>query len=288
MPSVPPIVQPRGTSRVPGCPFDPWVRAAGTDSIPLVRKPHESMTALGRALLWQDPALALFDPVLGDHDLRAWYGDLAGELTAAASAGGLAQRLGFPAGIAATLELKTHLRRDLAKAYKAGDRAALKAIATGDLPELRQRARALWKRHRDMWMTTYKPFGWEVIEGRYGTLMARLETLQERLDGYLAGTLANYRDRRRTHNPYRSEIGDIHVSQPDETRAVSSSNTLSPHLVGYASSALSLRFVESVRWGGEVSGPTSRPRDLRHYRYCDGYRDGDGIDGQRSHVHWMF
>ncbi len=197
-----------------GCPFDPWVRAAGTDSIPLVRKPHESMTALGRALLWQDPALALFDPVLGDHDLRAWYGDLAGELTAAASAGGLAQRLGFPAGIAATLELKTHLRRDLAKAYKAGDRAALKAIATGDLPELRQRTRALWKRHRAMWMTTYKPFGWEVIEGRYGTLMARLETLQERLDGYLAGTLAELPEiAAELHNPWPgSEIGDIHVS----------------------------------------------------------------------------
>lgn len=32
-----------------------------------------------------------------------------------------------------------------------------------------------------MWMKTYKPFGWEVLESRYGGLRARLETMFDRI-----------------------------------------------------------------------------------------------------------
>jgi hypothetical protein len=195
-----------------GCPFEPWVRAAGVDSIPLIQKPEMTTTAVGRALLWQDPALTLLDPLLGKANLRPWYGKLATDLAAASKAGGLAPRLGFPAAIAAVLELKTHLRRDLAKAYAKQDRKALQALAKRELPELRKRVTALWKRHRLLWMTTYKPFGWEVVESRYGTVMARLETLQQRLDDYLAGRLDELQELAAPlHNPWEGrEIGQLH------------------------------------------------------------------------------
>jgi hypothetical protein len=195
-----------------GCPFEPWVRAAGVDSIPPIKKPEQAMTAIGRALLWQDPALALLDPVLGKTNLRPWYGKLAKDLAAASQAGGLASRLEFPAAIAAVLELKTHLRRDLARAYAKKDKKALRAMAKRELPELRKRAVALWKRHRLLWMTTYKPFGWEVIESRYGTVMARLETLQQRLDDYLAGRLEELPEIAATlHNPWEGrDIAHLH------------------------------------------------------------------------------
>jgi hypothetical protein len=38
-----------------------------------------------------------------------------------------------------------------------------------------------------MWLATYKPFGLEVIERRYGGLIARLQSLFDRLKGYLDG-----------------------------------------------------------------------------------------------------
>lgn len=38
-----------------------------------------------------------------------------------------------------------------------------------------------------MWLATYKPFGLEVIEKRYGGLRARLESLSDRLYAYLGG-----------------------------------------------------------------------------------------------------
>ncbi len=195
-----------------GCAFEPWVRAAGVDSIPLIKAPERAMTAVGRALLWQDPALTLLDPVLGKANLRPWYGKLAKELASESKKGGLASRLSFPAAIASVLELKTHFRRDLAKAYAKKDRKAMQALAKRELPELRARATALWKRHRELWMTTYKPFGWEVVESRYGTVMARLETLQQRLDDYLAGRLDELQEiAAPLHNPWEGrEIGSLH------------------------------------------------------------------------------
>jgi len=38
-----------------------------------------------------------------------------------------------------------------------------------------------------MWLATYKPFGLEVIERRYGGLIARLQSLFDRLKDYLEG-----------------------------------------------------------------------------------------------------
>lgn len=195
-----------------GCPFEPWVRASGVDSVPAIERPEMSKTAVGRALLWQDPALAILDPVLGEANLRPWYGRLAKDLAAAAKAGGLAKRLEFPAAIAAALELKAHLRRDLAKAVKKGDRKAVKALVKADLVPLRARVEALWKRHRQMWMETYKPFGWEVIEGRYGFVMTRLATLQERLEAWAAGRLESLPElEAELRNPWEGrKLEDLH------------------------------------------------------------------------------
>jgi hypothetical protein len=195
-----------------GCPFDPWVRAAGIDSIPLIEKPEMSMTAVGRALLWQDPALAILDPLIGKADLRPWYGKLAKDLSAASKTGGLAYRLEYPAAIAAVDELKVHLRRDLSKAVARRDRRKVRAIARGDLTELRRRVDALWKRHRAMWMATYKPFGWEVIESRYGAVMARLATLRQRLDEFVAGRIAEVPELTVSlHNPWEGrKLDDLH------------------------------------------------------------------------------
>ena len=195
-----------------GCALAPWVRAAGIDSVPLIEKPEMSMASIARALLWQDPALTIIDPVLGKANLRPWYGKLAKDLAAESKKGGLSDRLEYPGAIAAVLELKTHLRRDLARAYAKKDRKAMKAIAKGDLPELRKRVEKLWKRHRAMWMATYKPFGWEVIECRYGTVMTRLATLQARLDDYLAGKLDELPEIGVVlHNPWPGKtIGEVH------------------------------------------------------------------------------
>ena len=167
--------------------FDAFVTGSKVDYFAFRTDGSESPSAHSKWLLYSDVLLGLFDPQIEDLDLRGYYGALAGELDAAAQQGGLAARLRFPAKIARALSLKTNLRRDLQAAYLAGDKAALQALTDGAVSELRQAVDELWACHRDMWLATYKPFGLEVIEARYGVLRTRLESLQARLRGYLAG-----------------------------------------------------------------------------------------------------
>ncbi len=144
---------------------------------------------MSKWLLWQDPLLALADPNTDGAGLQAYYAGIADALEEAEQHGGLNSRLEFPRRIARTLSLKVELRRNLEQAYRAGDTAALRHIVDGQLTDLRTEMDGLWRCHRDMWLTTYKPFGLEVIELRYGGQRTRLESLAERLQAYLVGAI---------------------------------------------------------------------------------------------------
>jgi len=173
-----------------GADFDAYVNAARIDYFATTQTGTETPSIHSKWLLYEDVLLGLADPQVEGYDLRAYYGELADTLQHAAEAGGLNSRIQFPALIARALSLKTHLRRDLQVAYLAGDTARLQAIADEQLPALRAAVDDLWRCHRAMWLSTYKPFGLEVIEQRYGGLRTRLESLALRLQDYLAGTVA--------------------------------------------------------------------------------------------------
>ncbi|MBE3576187.1 MAG: family 20 glycosylhydrolase [Limnochordales bacterium] len=178
--------------------FDDWVKASAVDAPPGVDDPGKCHGNPGKWLLWQDPLLAIMDPLVEGLPLREHYEKLAQALfTAAEKANGASQwdssrwgrRLLFPAHLAHALALKSELRRRLAEAYSRGDRAALRQMLATDIPALRAAVEDLWHIHREIWMSTYKPFGWEVVEGRYGGLLARLATLADVLEAYLDGEL---------------------------------------------------------------------------------------------------
>ena len=143
---------------------------------------------MSKWLLWEDPLLSILDPQI-DMDLRGYYAGLAAELDVAASQGGLNARLAFPAALAHALSLKVHLRRDLHDAYLAGDTHRLRRLLDSDVAAARAAIDTLWRAHRAQWMSTYTPFGWEVIELRYGGVRTRLATLAERLEDYLHGDI---------------------------------------------------------------------------------------------------
>ncbi|MFO7956304.1 MAG: beta-N-acetylhexosaminidase [Candidatus Brocadiia bacterium] len=164
--------------------FDAWVRAAEVDTVPCLAEPERSHTNVSKWLLWQDPLLGFLDPLLDGVSLREHYGDLADDLEASDD-----ERLKFPAQLARTLALKCDLRRDMVAAYQAEDEKRLWRLLKGDLADLRYEVERLWMRHRDIWMASYKPFGWETVERRYGGLRARLKTMAGRIEAYLAGQI---------------------------------------------------------------------------------------------------
>lgn len=116
-------------------------------------------------------------------------------------------RLNLPKLLARTLALKCHLRDRLAYAYRTQDWEELQALAgpasNSRMNRLRRLVDELWRYHMSLWMSTYKvrptasllpafvrlsgpqPFGWEVLELRYGGLRARLETMHRRVMSFL-------------------------------------------------------------------------------------------------------
>ena len=61
----------------------------------------------------------------------------------------------------------------------------------GECDIIIEKIQALHASHKAAWMAHNKSFGWEVQDIRYGGLVARFRTVQERLSAYLAGELSN-------------------------------------------------------------------------------------------------
>ncbi|CCF51528.1 hypothetical protein NDA11_005660 [Ustilago hordei] len=90
--------------------------------------------------------------------------------------------------LARTLSLKANLRQRLHQAYVSRNWPQLQQLnrRTGRCADA---ARKLWRYHREVWMSMYKPHGWETLELRYGGLVARLETLHRRVGAFLEHVL---------------------------------------------------------------------------------------------------
>jgi hexosaminidase len=174
-----------------GADLDAWMTASKIDQLPMLAEPREMPENCAKWLLWEDPMLGFLHPQLGRGVDRAakHYVKLATQLTAASRRGGINTRLRFPAQIARVLSLKVGLHPRIASAVRAGNRRAIAAILRNELRALRREVDALWRLHRDLWFNLYKPFGWETIDGRYGRLRTRLQTLADRLTDFAAGRI---------------------------------------------------------------------------------------------------
>ncbi|GAC93656.1 N-acetylglucosaminidase [Pseudozyma hubeiensis SY62] len=92
--------------------------------------------------------------------------------------------------VAQTLSLKANLRQRLHQAYVSRNWPQLQQLN-------RRTARCLdaatktWRYHREMWMSMYKPHGWETLELRYGGLVSRLDTLYRRVGAFLQHVLSS-------------------------------------------------------------------------------------------------
>lgn len=82
---------------------------------------------------------------------------------------------------------KANLRANLRVAYKKKDKEYLKVAAEKLVPAIRRHVKKLAALHEQIWLRDYKPFGLEVIEYRYGGVIARLDYAEKTLKAYLAG-----------------------------------------------------------------------------------------------------
>lgn len=141
-------------------------------------------------LMWQDILTGLGDKNIEGVPMDAHYRAVAEKLKPAIGRNGrFDPNFAFAWHVAHVLSLKGEMGLRLTAAYKANDPDTLHALAEKELPDLRARVTELRRVHKRCWMRIYKPFGWDIMDMRYGTLLMRIESAIEQLSDYLAGVL---------------------------------------------------------------------------------------------------
>ena len=99
---------------------------------------------------------------------------------------------------------KCGISSQLRKAYEAGDRKTLKELADVTLPALIRKVEALRAAWREQWFAYNKPFGFELLDIRFGGIAARLETAAVRIREYLNGDTDRIEELEAEHLPMDS------------------------------------------------------------------------------------
>jgi hypothetical protein len=179
-----------GFNAICGVPFEAYLLASRIDILPsMASSPYQNANC-AKWLLWDDPLLGICEPYHKDEKLTGYYANLSTQLASLISDTIGGSRLRFPQQIATVLTLKADLRKNLVNSYKQRNLSALSEILFEELNPLIEEVDNLWRIHREIWFETYKPFGWEKIERRYGGLLLRLKTLRERLEALISGTIS--------------------------------------------------------------------------------------------------
>jgi hexosaminidase len=205
-----------------GCRYEDFWDFNGLNAIPGVER--DSPANPSRYLMWQDILMGLFDQNIEGLPLEKHYADLAGRLEASAARNG---RFSFVfeyyAKVSAALALKSEIGLKTRAAYLAKDREALKRISGEILPKLADRVAALRNYHRSLWLDIHQPPGWEIMDLRYGALLARIDTARLRLDDYLAGRLARIAELDEERLPWQGREGVADLICNSYDRIVSAS-----------------------------------------------------------------
>jgi hypothetical protein len=156
-------------------------------------------------LLWQDPLIGLFDYHIKGIGARAHYEQLWKRMAEAVSKTGAYRGLmETMANLCKVLAGKAEIGAEIKQAYDTGDKAELRKIAELSLPLIAKDVEALRLAHRKWWMSTLKPFGWEILDARYGGLSARLDSAAHRICDYLNGESAELPELAEERLPYKT------------------------------------------------------------------------------------
>ncbi|MVP00614.1 beta-N-acetylhexosaminidase [Paenibacillus lutrae] len=141
-------------------------------------------------LLYQDVLLGLFDKQIEGLEMSAHYAKVEQDIRSRRDADAkLDYIFDVPEKLAGVLRRKSEIGIELKRAYDAGDQDTMKRIASEVLPEISDAVKALRAAHRTQWLSMFKPFGWEVIDIRYGGVINRLDTASQRIFDYVDGKI---------------------------------------------------------------------------------------------------
>ncbi|MCZ8522680.1 MULTISPECIES: beta-N-acetylhexosaminidase [Paenibacillus] len=158
------------------------------DETPGAEPDNAKQSNPSKFLLYQDVLLGLFDKQIEGLEMAEHYRKLEEDIRRRRKTdAALDYIFDVPEKLCAVLRRKSEIGIQLKRAYDALDTAVLQRIAGEVLPEISQAVQELRAAHRAQWLRMYKPFGWEVIDIRYGGVVSRLDTAAFRIKEFIEG-----------------------------------------------------------------------------------------------------
>ncbi|MGI6610594.1 MAG: beta-N-acetylhexosaminidase [Limnochordia bacterium] len=173
-----------------GARYDDFINLKYLDEIPGTESDNLNTANPSKYLMWQDILAGLFDKNIEGHPVAAHYAKLANTLSLAVKRNGAYNSLfEFLHQVAEVLALKSEMGLKVTEAYRAGDRQRLEELASDELPALAKQMKKLHECHRRVWLDTYKAFGWDIMDMRYASIEARINSAVDQIERYLGGDL---------------------------------------------------------------------------------------------------
>ncbi|MFC5701607.1 family 20 glycosylhydrolase [Cohnella faecalis] len=191
-----------------GAQMDDFMAIKNIDEPPGIKPGNLETYNPSRYMLWQNVMMGMFDANLRGLEMAGHYAGLQQEMALYATRNG---EYGFVFEVlerlCGVLALKADVGIRITDAYLAGERAALAQLAQETLPEIRARVVKLRAYHIERWHIVNKPFGWDIIDLRYGGLLASLDTAIDRISGYVEGRVERLEELEEQRLPFQSQQG---------------------------------------------------------------------------------
>jgi len=173
-----------------GIEADAFLQLKYLDETPGSEPDNRKQSNPSKFLLYQDALLGLFDKQIEGLEMAAHYAKVEQDIHSRRdSAAALDYLFDVPEKLCGVLKLKSEIGIELKRAYDSGDKETLRRIALETLPAIAAAVQELRAAHRKQWLSMFKPFGWEVLDIRYGGVINRLDTAAYRLMAYVEGQL---------------------------------------------------------------------------------------------------
>lgn len=159
------------------------------DETPGVMKDNMNTSMTSKVLLYQDILIGLYDENIRGLSLGEHYEKLVPVLEKAKQNNPKWEALfDYYEQLARVLRDKAEIGIELKEVYEKKDFEQMKTIIT-KIEEIQTNVDLLRQKHRKVWFAAYKPFGWEVIDIRYGGVITRIDSVIYRLREWLEGNI---------------------------------------------------------------------------------------------------
>lgn len=160
-----------------------------------------------KQIVYNDIICGVADYDMSDEALLEIYGKLNDKYAKLAeNEGPLKEHMEYVAVMCKLAYDKVNTLIKLNKGYS-GDKVLLREVADKLLPGLCEDFNELKKIHYSLWHGSYRPQGFEIVDGRYGIKMERIRTAIMRINDYLDGKISSLPELEEKRIPFVGQRG---------------------------------------------------------------------------------